>query len=103
MPRHAHARNLFRARAAISKVVALLDGNGRIYSADLHQTQVRRSPVAAYGDDKSNTHGSSSTRGGSGWHCSFCGKASRDVRKLIAGPTHNICDQCVMICAEYIR
>ncbi len=34
--------------------------------------------------------------------CSFCNKAQRDVRKLIAGPTVYICDECVDICLDII-
>lgn len=34
--------------------------------------------------------------------CSFCGKAQKDVRKLIAGPTVYICDECVELCNEII-
>lgn len=33
-------------------------------------------------------------------YCSFCGKADYEVRKLIAGPTVFICDECVKICAD---
>ncbi|MDH3785972.1 MAG: hypothetical protein OEV00_11675, partial [Acidobacteriota bacterium] len=35
---------------------------------------------------------------GEGLKCSFCNKSQRDVRKLIAGPTVYICDECVDIC-----
>jgi hypothetical protein len=35
-------------------------------------------------------------------HCSFCGKSQHDVRKLIAGPTVFICDECVELCNEII-
>lgn len=35
--------------------------------------------------------------------CSFCGKGSRDVKKLIAGPTVFICNDCVDICIDIIR
>jgi len=34
--------------------------------------------------------------------CSFCGKSQREVRKLIAGPTVFICDECVELCNEII-
>jgi ATP-dependent Clp protease ATP-binding subunit ClpX len=34
--------------------------------------------------------------------CSFCGKSQNDVRKLIAGPTVYICDECVEICNDVI-
>jgi ATP-dependent Clp protease ATP-binding subunit ClpX len=35
--------------------------------------------------------------------CSFCGKSQHDVRKLIAGPTVFICDECVELCMDIIR
>ncbi len=35
--------------------------------------------------------------------CSFCNKSQRDVRKLIAGPTVYICDECVDICLDIIQ
>ena len=35
--------------------------------------------------------------------CSFCGKSQLDVRKLIAGPTVFICDECVELCMDIIR
>jgi len=36
-------------------------------------------------------------------YCSFCGKSQHDVRKLIAGPTVFICDECVELCMDIIR
>ena len=35
-------------------------------------------------------------------HCSFCGKAQKEVKKLIAGPTVYICNECVDLCNEII-
>ena len=35
--------------------------------------------------------------------CSFCGKHQDDVRKLIAGPTVYICDECVVLCSDIIE
>lgn len=35
--------------------------------------------------------------------CSFCGKSQKDVRKLIAGPTVFICDECIELCIDIIR
>ena len=35
--------------------------------------------------------------------CSFCGKSQREVKKLIAGPTVYICDECIELCNEIIR
>ena len=34
--------------------------------------------------------------------CSFCGKAQREVKKLIAGPSAYICDECVQLCTEIV-
>ena len=47
-------------------------------------------------------------RGGSGdggkiLYCSFCGKSQHEVRKLIAGPSVYICDECVELCNDIIR
>ncbi|HSM91354.1 MAG TPA: ATP-dependent Clp protease ATP-binding subunit ClpX [Anaeromyxobacteraceae bacterium] len=43
---------------------------------------------------KEHTHGN--------LQCSFCGKGQRDVRKLIAGPTVYICDECIRLCNDII-
>ena len=34
--------------------------------------------------------------------CSFCNKSQRDVKKLIAGPTVYICDECVEVCNDIV-
>ena len=49
------------------------------------------------GDNKSN--------GDSGklLYCSFCGKSQHEVRKLIAGPSVYVCDECVELCNDIIR
>ena len=36
-------------------------------------------------------------------HCSFCGKSQHEVRKLIAGPSVYVCDECVSLCNEIIH
>lgn len=36
-------------------------------------------------------------------YCSFCGKSQHEVRKLIAGPTVFICDECVELCMDIVR
>jgi ATP-dependent Clp protease ATP-binding subunit ClpX len=36
-------------------------------------------------------------------HCSFCGKSQHEVRKLIAGPTVFICDECVELCKDIVQ
>ncbi|MEW6220483.1 MAG: ATP-dependent Clp protease ATP-binding subunit ClpX [Thermodesulfobacteriota bacterium] len=41
--------------------------------------------------------------GGLELHCSFCGKAQDEVKKLIAGPAVYICDECIELCNEIVR
>src|SRR4030066_2553423 len=36
-------------------------------------------------------------------YCSFCGKSQHEVRKLIAGPSACVCDECVELCNDIIR
>jgi ATP-dependent Clp protease ATP-binding subunit ClpX len=44
-----------------------------------------------------------STNGGNKvLHCSFCGKSQHEVRKLIAGPSAYVCDECISLCNEII-
>ena len=50
------------------------------------------SKVTGKGGDSKNT-----------LYCSFCGKSQHEVRKLIAGPTVFICDECVELCMDIIR
>ena len=37
-------------------------------------------------------------KGGQILYCSFCGKSQNEVRKLIAGPSVYVCDECVELC-----
>jgi ATP-dependent Clp protease ATP-binding subunit ClpX len=46
---------------------------------------------------------SSKDEGGKLLYCSFCGKSQHEVRKLIAGPSVFICDECVDLCNDIIR
>jgi ATP-dependent Clp protease ATP-binding subunit ClpX len=50
---------------------------------------------------KSGSSGSSDSK--NTLYCSFCGKSQHEVRKLIAGPTVFICDECVDLCMDIIR
>ena len=36
-------------------------------------------------------------------YCSFCGKSQHEVKKLIAGPSVFVCDECVDLCNDIIR
>jgi ATP-dependent Clp protease ATP-binding subunit ClpX len=42
------------------------------------------------------------TSGGANLSCSFCGKSQKEVKKLIAGPTVYICDECIGLCNDII-
>lgn len=50
-------------------------------------------------DDRNNRGGD----GGKLLYCSFCGKSQHEVRKLIAGPSVFVCDECVELCNDIIR
>jgi ATP-dependent Clp protease ATP-binding subunit ClpX len=51
----------------------------------------------------SKISGSGGSEGKNTLYCSFCGKSQHEVRKLIAGPTVFICDECVELCMDIIR
>lgn len=36
-------------------------------------------------------------------HCSFCGKSQHEVKKLIAGPSVYICDECIVLCTDILK
>jgi ATP-dependent Clp protease ATP-binding subunit ClpX len=52
-------------------------------------------------DDKSGGNGDG--KGEKLLYCSFCGKSQHEVRKLIAGPSVFVCDECVELCNDIIR
>lgn len=56
-------------------------------------------PVGSEGGGEMKSNGGSY---GTVLHCSFCGKSQDEVRKLIAGPTVYICDECIELCNEII-
>jgi ATP-dependent Clp protease ATP-binding subunit ClpX len=51
----------------------------------------------------SKVNGKGGGEGKNTLYCSFCGKSQHEVRKLIAGPTVFICDECVELCMDIIR
>lgn len=51
----------------------------------------------------SNHNGGRTEDNGKLLYCSFCGKSQHEVRKLIAGPSVFICDECVELCNDIIR
>jgi len=63
----------------------------------LHDPHGEAGPTGA-GMTKATTGDGKSTL-----YCSFCGKSQHEVRKLIAGPTVFICDECVELCMDIIR
>jgi len=50
-----------------------------------------------------DTHGRGDGKGEKLLYCSFCGKSQHEVRKLIAGPSVFVCDECVELCNDIIR
>ena len=50
-----------------------------------------------------DTTDQSSDSNGKVLYCSFCGKSQHEVRKLIAGPSVFVCDECVDLCNDIIR
>ncbi|GAB3678317.1 ATP-dependent Clp protease ATP-binding subunit ClpX [Salinisphaera aquimarina] len=53
--------------------------------------------------EDSNGNSGSSDKSGRTLYCSFCGKSEHEVRKLIAGPSVFICDECVDLCNDIMR
>src|SRR4030067_3830501 len=52
-------------------------------------------------DDNHNDRGTA--KGEKLLYCSFCGKSQHEVRKLIAGPSVFVCDECVELCNDILR
>lgn len=55
-----------------------------------------------FGKMKRNERTPNDNAGTPVFHCSFCNKSQRDVRRLIAGPNVYICDECVDICLDIL-
>src|SRR3978361_2293632 len=75
---------------SISHHVRSRTGMGRSSNGIERRTEIRMSKVGT--SDSKNT-----------LYCSFCGKSQHEVRKLIAGPTVFICDECVQLCMDITR
>ena len=67
------------------------------------RTQVRTRMIGARAPGVEHMANSGSTDSKNTLYCSFCGKSQHEVRKLIAGPTVFICDECVELCMDIIR
>src|SRR3546814_2663418 len=63
------------------------------------QTAIREDRPKGMTEDRQGRSGDSSKI----LYCSFCGKSQHEVRKLIAGPSVFICDECVELCNDIIR
>jgi ATP-dependent Clp protease ATP-binding subunit ClpX len=79
------ARNTTRAGSLRAFSRARADASRALGESEICMTK-------ASGGDSKNT-----------LYCSFCGKSQHEVRKLIAGPTVFICDECVELCMDIIR
>lgn len=54
-------------------------------------------------DDNDNNHNNNDDDNNNVLYCSFCGKSQHEVKKLIAGPSVFVCDECVELCNEILR
>jgi ATP-dependent Clp protease ATP-binding subunit ClpX len=63
----------------------------RVLGIQVERTEVSMGKPPASSDSKNTLY------------CSFCGKSQHEVKKLIAGPTVFICDECVELCMDIIR
>ena len=100
---HGHQLKHTESLEVISKLEGAADWN--TYSA--HLTKTQKSLEQNPGDR--NTENSSSAperpkkpEKNELLYCSFCGKSQHEVRKLIAGPSVFICDECVDLCNDII-
>src|SRR5207253_7981943 len=81
-------------------------GTGRLVPAAV--SPLRAAPAGSTGCSAGPGDGVTMTKSSGGdskntLYCSFCGKSQHEVRKLIAGPTVFICDECVELCMDIIR
>lgn len=65
-------------------------------------TSLEETLKTAYGE-KWDSHVPKFSEEGMESSCSFCGKVQKEVRKLIAGPSVHICDECVKLCSGIIE
>lgn len=72
-----------------------------IFSLSRGETAVYDAPECKAGDKGMTKLSGSDSK--NTLYCSFCGKSQHEVRKLIAGPTVFICDECVELCTDIIR
>lgn len=72
--------------------------NWNILSAKIEAAKPRPEAAGALSPAGTADSGSQKTLS-----CSFCGKSQHDVRKLIAGPLVNICDECVQLCTNIVN
>src|SRR5476651_2347555 len=84
----------------------MLGGGGASALLRIVQSSISRIGLKLIGVERARWKTMSKASGGESkntLYCSFCGKSQHEVRKLIAGPTVFICDECVELCMEIIR
>jgi hypothetical protein len=83
----------------ISHPWVVVDAGGRCMGIVLPGSSVRAVTISQRSLTAQEPPGASSVP----LRCSFCGKSQHDVRKLIAGPSVFICDECVELCEEIVK
>src|SRR5688572_17386611 len=78
---------------------ALPGGGWRLPACDILDSDPFHQGIPSMTEDRQGRSGDSSKI----LYCSFCGKSQHEVRKLIAGPSVFICDECVELCNDIIR
>ena len=121
-----HAREILKLRQRMNEILAEHTGKAvgeiaRDTERDYHMTGdealayglidrvVRQRELIPRPDGKGGSRGNGGGRGrmkkrddDANLSCSFCGKSQREVKKLIAGPTVYICDECIELCNDII-
>lgn len=104
------ARNVFKKRRNVDRYEAPLVGADlgflQRFARAVQKTLYGRAPAtrkaAARADSGTSGDNRMSRKRPANLSCSFCGKGDSQVRRLIAGPTAHICDECVLLCSEII-
>lgn len=85
-----------------AREAALLSGEDTAEQADRGESTSDALHRTEYGRGKSAS-AKVSVDSGEMLYCSFCGKSQNEVKKLIAGPSVFICDECIVLCMDVIR
>ena len=87
-----------RPGATFAMILLSKDSGGRLWCAPRSRNSGVDGKVVLAAEERCRRKNPATTR----CRCSFCNKSQRDVKKLIAGPTVYICDECVDICLDII-